>query len=97
MLDDRLGPLWPLILAAAAVGLVVAFFWGGSRLMRVLAITGIVAGVAYVFTPLTASGGLGQPTGFDANLRYVAPGADHRAGRSRRSCRRCAAAPGPGC
>ena len=41
--------------------------------MRVLAITGIVAGVAYVFTPLTASGGLGQPTGFDANLRYVAP------------------------
>ena len=73
VLDDRLGPLWPLILAAAAVGLVVTFLWGRSSLLRVLAITGMLAGVAYVFTPLTASGGLGQPTGFDANLRYVAP------------------------
>ena len=33
----------------------------------------MVAGIAYVFTPLTASGGLGDPAGFDANLRYVAP------------------------
>ena len=41
--------------------------------MRVLAATGIFAAIAYVFTPLTASGGLGQPTGFEANLRYVAP------------------------
>ena len=41
--------------------------------MRVLAVTGIVAGIAYVFTPLTASGSLGDPSGFDANLRYVAP------------------------
>jgi hypothetical protein len=38
-----------------------------------LALTGIVAGIAYVFTPLTASGDLGDPRGFDANLRYVAP------------------------
>ena len=73
VLDDRLGPLWPLILASAAVGLVVTLIWGRSSLLRVLAITGLLAGVAYVFTPLTASGGLGQPTGFDANLRYVAP------------------------
>ena len=63
MLEKRLGPLWPAILAVAAASLIVALIWGGSRLMRVLAITGIVAGVAYVFTPLTASGGLGQPTG----------------------------------
>ncbi|MDP9189047.1 MAG: hypothetical protein M3O25_07340, partial [Actinomycetota bacterium] len=41
--------------------------------MRVLAVTGVFAGIAYVFTPLTASGGLGQPTGFEANLRYVSP------------------------
>ena len=41
--------------------------------MRVLAATGIFAAIAYVFTPLTASGSLGQPTGFEANLRYVAP------------------------
>jgi hypothetical protein len=73
VLHDRLGPLWPVILLAVAVGLVVTFLWGRSPLLRVLAVTGIVAGIAYVFTPLTASGGLGEPTGFDANLRYVAP------------------------
>ncbi len=73
VLDDRLGPLWFVVLAVVALGLALALLRGGSALMRVLAITGIFAGVAYVFTPLTASGGLGQPTGFDANLRYVAP------------------------
>ncbi len=73
VLKDRLGPMWPLILAGVAAALVFALLRGGSRLMRLLAITGIVAGIAYVFTPLTASGGLGRPTGFDANLRYVAP------------------------
>lgn len=73
ILLDRLGPFWPVILAAAGVGLVVTLLWGRTSLLRVLAITGIFAGIAYVFTPLTASGGLGQPTGFDANLRYVAP------------------------
>ena len=72
-LKDGLGPLWPLIFAFVAAGLVFAFFRGGSKLMRVLAATGIFAAIAYVFTPLTASGGLGQPTGFEANLRYVAP------------------------
>jgi hypothetical protein len=73
VLKERLGPLWPLILAITVFALVFALIRGGSRLMRVLAITGMVAGLAYVFTPLTASGGLGQPTGFDANLRYVGP------------------------
>jgi hypothetical protein len=72
-LKDGLGPLWPLIFAFVAAGLVFAFFRGGSKLMRVLAATGIFAAIAYVFTPLTASGSLGQPTGFEANLRYVAP------------------------
>ena len=73
VLHDRLGPLWPVILAVVIVGLVWALFRGGSALMRILAVTGIVAGIAYVFTPLTASGSLGDPSGFDANLRYVAP------------------------
>ena len=97
VLDDRLGPLWPVILAVGGGGPGRHPDLGrAARLLRLLAITGIVAGVAYVFTPLTASGGLGQPTGFDANLRYVAPaliiGArDHAAG-----ARRCGAGPGRG-
>ena len=73
VLHDRLGPLWPVILAVVVVALVWAFFRGGSALMRILAVTGMVAGIAYIFTPLTASGSLGDPSGFDANLRYVAP------------------------
>ncbi len=73
VLHDRLGPLWPAILAVVIIALVWAFFKGGSALMRILAATGMVAGIAYVFTPLTASGSLGDPSGFDANLRYVAP------------------------
>jgi len=73
VLDDRLGPLWPAVLAAVVLGLVLALFRGGSWLVRLLALTGIVAGIAYVFTPLTASGQLGDAGGFDANLRYVAP------------------------
>ena len=72
-LKDGLGPLWPLIFAFAGAGLVFALWKGGSKLMRVLAATGVFAAIAYVFTPLTASGSLGQPTGFEANLRYVAP------------------------
>ena len=73
VLEDRLGPLWPLFLAAVVAGLVLALVRGGSWLVRLLALTGIVAGIAYVFTPLTASGQLGDAGGFDANLRYVSP------------------------
>ena len=73
VLHDRLGPLWPVILAVVVVALLGALIWGGSALMRVLAVTGIVAGIAYIFTPLTASGGPYDPSGFDANLRYGAP------------------------
>jgi hypothetical protein len=73
VLHDRLGPLWPVILVAVVVGLVLALVKGRSALMRVLAITGIVAGIAYIVTPLTASGDPYDPSGFDANLRYMAP------------------------
>jgi hypothetical protein len=73
ILDDRLGPLWLPILIFAFGGLALGVFWARSSLLRLLAITGLFAGIAYGFTPLTASGGIGQPTGFDANLRYVAP------------------------
>jgi hypothetical protein len=73
VLNDRLGPLWPVILAVVIIALVWAFVKGGSALMRILALTGAVAGIAYIFTPLTASGDPYDGSGFDANLRYVAP------------------------
>jgi hypothetical protein len=73
VLHERLGPLWPVILAVVIVALVWAFVKGGSALMRILAVTGMVAGIAYIFTPLTASGDPYDGSGFDANLRYVSP------------------------
>jgi hypothetical protein len=73
VLHERLGFLWPVILAVVIVALVWAFVRGGSALMRILAVTGMVAGIAYIFTPLTASGDPYDGSGFDANLRYVAP------------------------
>ncbi|HEX3295087.1 MAG TPA: hypothetical protein VHR38_15260 [Solirubrobacterales bacterium] len=73
VLHERLGPLWPVILLVVVVALVWAFIKGGSALMRILAATGMVAGIAYIFTPLTASGQPYDGSGFDANLRYVSP------------------------
>jgi hypothetical protein len=73
VLHERLGLLWPVILAVVIISLVWAFIRGGSALMRILAVTGMVAGIAYIFTPLTASGDPYDGSGFDANLRYVSP------------------------
>ena len=74
-LDDAFGPLWPLILivaVAAAVYIACALAQpdpAGDR-RRGAADRGVV----YVFTPLTAAGQEGSPTGFFTNTRYLVPG-----------------------
>lgn len=73
-LDDRLGPLWFLLLAATLAGLVALLFAGRSTMLKVLAGVGLVAAGAYVFTPLSAAGAEGSPSGFGPNLRYFSPG-----------------------
>jgi len=73
-LDDRLGPIWMLLLVAAVAGLVALLFGGRSALVKVLAGVGLVASAAYVFTPLSAAGAEGSPSGFAPNLRYFSPG-----------------------
>jgi 4-amino-4-deoxy-L-arabinose transferase-like glycosyltransferase len=73
-LDDRLGPIWFLLLAAAIGALVYLVFRGRTPMLRVLAGVGIVACLAYVFTPLSAAGAQGSPSGFAPNLRYFSPG-----------------------
>src|SRR5262249_33932790 len=42
--------------------------------LRVLAVASLLTAVVYVFTPLTAAGQEGSPTGFFTNTRYLAPG-----------------------
>ena len=43
-------------------------------ILRVIAAAALVTAVVYVFTPLTAAGQEGSPTGFFTNTRYLVPG-----------------------
>jgi hypothetical protein len=72
-LHGEFGPLWPLIGALAAAGVVVALLRGRTPGVRLFGAVAAVAAVGYLFTPLTASGPEGQPQGFGINLRYLVP------------------------
>ncbi len=73
-LDDRLGPLWFVLLALCVGGLVALLIRGRGPIQKVLGFVGLVAIAAYVFTPLSAAGAEGSPSGFAPNLRYFSPG-----------------------
>jgi hypothetical protein len=72
-LHERLGELWPAYLALAVVA-VLLVLWRGGRMERMLAVVALLAAVAYLLTPLGASGPEGMPIGFRLNIRYLAPG-----------------------
>jgi hypothetical protein len=72
-LVTTLGEAWPLVLIAAGAGLVIALRRGPSPLLRMLGGVGVFAAVVYVFIPISASGAEGHPSGFETNLRYLAP------------------------
>jgi hypothetical protein len=73
-LSDGLGPLWPLILAAAIIAPLLCVAWRGSgAVVRMLGVVALVSLVAYLITPEGAAGPGGRPSGFAFNLRYAAP------------------------
>jgi hypothetical protein len=72
-LHERLGDLWPAYLALAVIG-VVLVLWRGNRVERMLGAVALLAAIAYLLTPLGASGPEGEPVGFRLNIRYLAPG-----------------------
>ena len=72
-LEERLGDLWPLVLLLAVAGVAV-WLWRGGAVERMLAAVAVVAALAYLLTPLGASGPEGSPVGFRLNIRYLAPG-----------------------
>jgi hypothetical protein len=72
-LHERLGDLWPAYLGLAVIA-VLLVLWRGGRMERMLAIVTVLAAVAYLLTPLGASGPEGAPIGFRLNIRYLAPG-----------------------
>jgi hypothetical protein len=73
-LDDALGPLWPLILIVAVAAAVFIAVRSRNRILRVIAVAALLTAIVYIFTPLTAAGQEGSPTGFFTNTRYLMPG-----------------------
>lgn len=71
-LDTAFGALWPLVLGVAVLGAVWAIA-RGDRVLRWAGIVALFGMVAYVFTPLSAAGAEGAPTGFGINIRYAIP------------------------
>jgi len=72
-LHDAFGALWPLVLAAAAGGGVLALLRGRDKMLRWAGAVALFGLVAYLFTPLTAAGAEGAPVGFGINIRYAIP------------------------
>ncbi len=73
-LENALGPLWPLILIMAGAAAVFIVWRSNNKILRVIAAAALLTAVVYVFTPLTAAGQEGSPTGFFTNTRYLIPG-----------------------
>jgi hypothetical protein len=73
-LDNALGPLWPLILIVAVAAAVYIAWRSRNVILRVLAAAALATALVYIFTPLTAAGQEGAPTGFFTNTRYLIPG-----------------------
>ncbi len=73
-LDNAFGPLWPLILIVAVAAAVYIAWRSRNIILRVIAVAALATAFVYVFTPLTAAGQEGSPTGFFTNTRYLVPG-----------------------
>jgi hypothetical protein len=73
-LENAFGPLWPLILIMAVSAAVYIAWKSRNKILRVIAVASLLTAVVYVFTPLTAAGQEGSPTGFFTNTRYLVPG-----------------------
>jgi hypothetical protein len=73
-LENAFGPLWPLILIMAVSAAGYIAWKSRNKILRVLAVASLLTAVVYVFTPLTAAGQEGSPTGFFTNTRYLVPG-----------------------
>jgi hypothetical protein len=67
------GILWPLLAAAALAGVALNLGRRSSPVVRVSALVGLAATVAWLVAPTSASGPDGMPRGFESGLRYLAP------------------------
>ena len=90
-LDNAFGPLWPLILIVAVAAVVFIAVPLAQPILRVLAAAALLTAIVYVFTPLTAAGQEGSPTGL--LHQYPLPDAGPGAGAGAAADRAAACAP----
>ena len=64
---------WPLIGALALAGLLLCLGRRADPVLRVAALAGLAAALAWLIAPTSASGPDGMPRGFESGLRYLAP------------------------
>jgi hypothetical protein len=72
-LHDAFGAFWPLVVAGALAGAVLALAQRRDRVVRWMGGVALFGMAAYLFTPLSAAGAEGAPTGFEINIRYAVP------------------------
>jgi len=72
-LHEAFGALWPLVIAAAIAGSVLALARGRDGVLRWAGAAALFGMLAYLFTPLSAAGADGVPIGFAINIRYAIP------------------------
>jgi hypothetical protein len=72
-LHQAFGALWPLVVAGAITGGLLAVLGGRSRIVRWVGAVALLGMVAYVFMPLSAAGAEGAPDAFSINVRYAVP------------------------
>jgi hypothetical protein len=65
--------LWPLLLASAIAAMALCLARRSDPALRVAALAGLAAGLAWLIAPTSASGPDGMPRGFESGLRYLAP------------------------
>ena len=72
-LDQAFGALWPLVVAGAVAGGLLALFRARDGVLRWMGAVALFGLLAYLFTPLSAAGAEGAPVGFGINIRYAIP------------------------
>jgi hypothetical protein len=72
-LHQAFGALWPLVVAGAVVGGLLALFRARDSVLRWMGGVALFGLLAYLFTPLSAAGAEGAPVGFGINIRYAIP------------------------
>ncbi len=72
-LHQGLTVFWPLIGALAFAGLLLCLGRRSDPVLRVAALAGLAATLAWLIAPTSASGPDGIPRGFESGLRYLAP------------------------